>query len=97
MTKAKRVPDIKSANKMLKMLRMACLLGEGKHEGLDFGDGTVKVDGVGNVVITGMSIDEALKKTEDKVSRKSCTQCGLKYKKRTEPSVCNGCEVKDIE
>ena len=95
MSKGKRVPNIKSANTILKLLKMACILGEGKHCGLDFGDGTVEVDGAGNVYVTGMTVDEALRKTESKVNHRSCSRCGLKYRKRVDPSVCNECEVMD--
>lgn len=74
---------------MLKLLKIACALGEGEHKFFD--DSHVNVDKRGNVFITGMSLDEALKQIENP----ECSRCGLKYRRRIDSSVCGECKGKE--
>ena len=76
---------------MLKMLRLACLLGDKEPQELQFEKGSVGVDGVGNVFVSDMTLDEAITELEKPV----CGRCGLKYRKRHEPEVCGDCKGKE--
>lgn len=76
---------------MLKMLRLACLLTDKDPSELQFEKGSVGHDGAGNVFVSGMSVDEAITELEKPV----CGRCGMKYRKRHEPEVCEGCDGKE--